>query len=72
MFDRPLGIEWDEEKMIYFLKKRGYLILSRQDPDTYEPIKVATKKDGEVIEEEDNIKEVFKSELQLAILEKLL
>lgn len=73
MVNKPFGIIWKEEKMEKFLKERGYKIISRYSENIDREYKVAIKPDQSCIPETDlgNIKEIFDSEIQDAILEML-
>jgi hypothetical protein len=63
--DRPLGILWNVDKMIEFLKARGYRILDRKDSDGND-YTVAVKPSDNSIPDNgvSNIKEVFDNEIQ--------
>lgn len=68
--NKPFGFMWEEEKMIEFLKERGYKILERKTNDGTK-YKVAGK--SYIPEEEvSNIANVFSSEIQDIILKWLL
>lgn len=63
--DRPLGILWSTDKMIEFLKARGYKLLDRKDSDGNE-YRIAVKPSDSSIPDNgvSNIKEVFDHEIQ--------
>ena len=63
--DKPLGIMWTKDKILEFLKARGYKILDRKDSDGSE-YTIAVKPDSSSIPSEghSNIKEVFDAEIQ--------
>lgn len=63
---RPFGFMWTKDKIVEFLKARGYKILSRKNRDTGEEYDIAVKTESSSIPDsgESNIKEVFDSEMQ--------
>lgn len=68
---KPFGMIWEDDKMMDFLKKRGYSILKRTDDngDTYE---VAIKNGEKTIPDYDNICETFEDEVQDILINWLL
>ena len=63
--NRPLGIFWNADKMIEFLKARGYRVLDRKDSDGNE-YSIAVKPSDSSIPDEgrSNIKDIFDNEIQ--------
>lgn len=61
--DKPLGIMWTADKMMEFLKARGYKLLERKGTGGNEYI-VAVKPSDSSIPDHSNIKEVFDNEIQ--------
>lgn len=74
LMSRPFGMDWPEDKMIKFLKARGYTIVNRFNENTMLEYCIAVPKDSDFIDEpgKSNIKQTFISEMQDIILEKLL
>lgn len=70
MNDKPFGFLWPKDKIVMFLKARGYKILVRKDKDTGEEYEVAVKSDSDSIPNDGhgNMKETFDSEMQDIIL----
>lgn len=64
--DKPFGIIWPNDKILEFLKARGYKILERRNRDTGEEYMIAVHPDSSSIPDEghSNLKEVFNSEMQ--------
>ncbi len=71
--DKPFGIMWPKDKMIEFLKVRGYKLLDRKDKDgdTYE-VAVHPKNSSIPDNGRSNIKEAFDSEMQDIIMKFIL
>lgn len=71
--DKPFGIMWTADKMMEFLKARGYKLIDRKDSsgDNYT---VAVKPSDSSIPDDghSNIKEVFDSEMQDIIMKYVL
>lgn len=61
--DKPLGIMWTVDKMVEFLKARGYKLLERKGTDGNEYM-IAVKPSDSSIPDHSNIKEVFDNEIQ--------
>ena len=63
--DKPLGIMWTKDKIVEFLKARGYKILDRKDSNGNDYV-VAVKPDSSSIPDDgcSNIKEMFDAEIQ--------
>lgn len=68
----PFNIFWPKEKMINFLKERGYKIINKYSEEDGNNIDIAVKLDQSLIPETENIKEVFNSEIQDILLKWLL
>lgn len=66
---KPFGMTWKREKMIEFLKSRGYSIVKRFDLDTDEDFEVAVKSGSEYVPDTRNIVEAFSEEMQNFIIE---
>jgi hypothetical protein len=69
MMPKPFGMTWKREKMIEFLKSRGYSIVKRFDLDTDEEFEVAVKSGSEYVPDTRNIVEAFSEEMQNFIIE---
>lgn len=69
MMPKPFGMTWKREKMIEFLKSRGYSIVKRFDLDTDEDFEVAVKSGSEYVPDTRNIVEAFSEEMQNFIIE---
>lgn len=69
MMPKPFGMIWKREKMIEFLKSRGYSIVKRFDLDTDEDFEVAVKSGSEYVPDTRNIVEAFSEEMQNFIIE---
>lgn len=69
MMPKPFGMTWKREKMIEFLKSRGYSIVKRFDLDTDEEFEVAVKSGSEFVPDTRNIVEAFSEEMQNFIIE---
>lgn len=69
MMQKPFGMTWKREKMIEFLKSRGYSIVKRFDLDTDEDFEVAVKSGSEYVPDTRNIVEAFSEEMQNFIIE---
>jgi hypothetical protein len=69
MMPKPFGMTWKREKMIEFLKSRGYSIVKRFDLDTDEDFEVAVKSGSEFVPDTRNIVEAFSEEMQNFIIE---
>lgn len=69
MMPKPFGMTWKREKMIEFLKSRGYSIVKRFDLDTDEDFEVAVKSGSEFVPDTRNIVETFAEEMQNFIIE---
>lgn len=69
MMPKPFGMTWKREKMIEFLKSRGYSIVKRFDLDTDEDFEVAVKSGSEYVPDTRNIVEAFSEEMQSFIIE---
>lgn len=69
MMPKPFGMTWKREKMIEFLKSRGYSIVKRFDLDTDEDFEVAVKSGSEYVPDTRNIVEAFSEEMQNLIIE---
>ena len=68
--DKPFGIMWPKDKILEFLKARGYKLLDRKNKDTGEEYTIAVKSSSSNIPDEGhgNIKEVFDSEMEDIIM----
>lgn len=71
IMNKPFGMSWPLEKVEWFLKKRGYIIIEREDPEEG-LFKVAVHEGDDYIPMESNLIKTFSSELQDIILNKLL
>lgn len=69
MMPKPFGMTWKRDKMIEFLKSRGYSIVKRFDLDTDEDFEVAVKSGSEYVPDTRNIVEAFSEEMQNFIIE---
>lgn len=69
MMPKPFGMTWKREKMIEFLKSRGYSIVKRFDLDTDDEFEVAVKSGSEYVPDTRNIVEAFSEEMQNFIIE---
>lgn len=69
MMPKPFGMTWKREKMIEFLKSRGYSIVKRFDLDTDEDFEVAVKSGTDFVPDTRNIVETFAEEMQNFIIE---
>ena len=69
MMPKPFGMTWKREKMIEFLKSRGYSIVKRFDLDTDEEFEVAVKSGTDFVPDTRNIVETFAEEMQSFIIE---
>lgn len=69
MMPKPFGMTWKREKMIEFLKSRGYSIVKRFDLDTDEEFEVAVKSGTDFVPDTRNIVETFAEEMQNFIIE---
>lgn len=69
MMPKPFGMTWKRDKMIEFLKSRGYSIVKRFDLDTDEEFEVAVKSGSEYVPDTRNIVETFAEEMQNFIIE---
>lgn len=69
MMPKPFGITWKRDKMIEFLKSRGYSIVKRFDLDTDEEFEVAVKSGTDFVPDTRNIVETFAEEMQNFIIE---
>lgn len=69
MMPKPFGMTWKKDKMIEFLKSRGYSIVKRFDLDTDEEFEVAVKSGSEFVPDTRNIVETFAEEMQNFIIE---
>ena len=75
--DKPFGFIWKRDLMIDWLRKIGYKIIEKPNPDprlSDIPIQVAVHKDNDKMPDlnESNIDEVFCKEVQNTILNWLL
>ena len=68
LMPKPFGMTWPSDKMIEFLKKRGYKIFERWDDDEEEEIHVAVKPNEQKLPGNNNILETFVNEVQDIIL----
>ena len=67
--DKPLGIMWTLDKMLLFLKARGYKLLERKDSSGNEYVIAVNPSDSSIPDTgRSNIKEVFDSEMQEILL----
>lgn len=67
--DKPLGIIWTLDKMLLFLKARGYKLLERKDSSGNEYMVAVNPSDSSIPDTgRSNIKEVFDSEMQEILL----
>ena len=67
--DKPLGIMWTLDKMLLFLKARGYKLLERKDSSGNEYMVAVNPSDSSIPDTgRSNIKEVFDSEMQEILL----
>ena len=63
--DKPLGIMWTVDKMMEFLKARGYKLLERKGTDGNEYFIALKPSDSSIPDSgHSNIKEVFDNEVQ--------
>lgn len=69
MMPKPFGMTWKRDKMIEFLKSRGYSIVKRFDLDTDEGFEVAVKSGTDFVPDTRNIVETFAEEMQSFIIE---
>lgn len=69
MMPKPFGMTWKRDKMIEFLKGRGYSIVKRFDLDTDEEFEVAVKSGTDFVPDTRNIVETFAEEMQSFIIE---
>lgn len=69
MMPKPFGMTWKRDKMIEFLKSRGYSIVKRFDLDTDEEFEVAVKSGTDFVPDTRNIVETFAEEMQNFIIE---
>jgi hypothetical protein len=69
MMPKPFGMTWKRDKMIEFLKSRGYSIVKRFDLDTDEEFEVAVKSGTDFVPDTRNIVETFAEEMQSFIIE---
>ena len=69
MMPKPFGMTWKRDKMIKFLKSRGYSIVKRFDLDTDEEFEVAVKSGTDFVPDTRNIVETFAEEMQDFIIE---
>lgn len=69
MMPKPFGMTWKKDKMIEFLKSRGYSIVKRFDLDTDEEFEVAVKSGTDFVPDTRNIVETFAEEMQSFIIE---
>lgn len=69
MMPKPFGMTWKRDKMIEFLKSRGYSIVKRFDLDTDEEFEVAVKSGTDFVPNTRNIVETFAEEMQNFIIE---
>ena len=71
--NKPFNMNWEEEKVEYFLTKLGYKIISRNNKDG-NPVKFAVKPDNPHIpdDESGNLMSVFNSEVQDILIKYLL
>ncbi len=69
---RPLGLIWDEDIIVDFLKAKGYKILERVDEDG-ETYLVPVKSESKYIPDSRNsLRKVFDREIQVALIKWLL
>lgn len=67
--DKPFGIMWTIDKMLLFLKARGYKLLERKDSSGNEYMVAVNPSDSSIPDTgRSNIKEVFDSEMQEILL----
>ena len=69
---RPLGLIWDEDIIVDFLKEKGYKILERVDEngDTYlVPVKIGSKY---IPDSRNSLRKVFDREIQVTLIKWLL
>lgn len=69
MMPKPFGMTWKRDKMIEFLKSRGYSIVKRFDLDTDEEFEVAVKSGTDFVPDTRNIVKTFAEEMQNFIIE---
>lgn len=69
MMPKPFGMTWKRDKMIEFLKSRGYSIVKRFDLDTDKEFEVAVKSGTDFVPDTRNIVETFAEEMQNFIIE---
>ena len=69
MMPKPFGMTWKRDKMIEFLKSRGYSIVKRFDLYTDEEFEVAVKSGTDFVPDTRNIVETFAEEMQNFIIE---
>ena len=71
--DKPFGIMWTADKMIEFLKARGYKLIERKDSSGNNYTVAVKPSDSSIPDDEhSNIKEVFDSEMQDIIMKYVL
>ena len=68
---KPFGLFWKKEKMVRFLKNRGWKVAERFDDDEKVYYQVAYKAGDRNLPEEDNIIDTFEEEVQDSIIELL-
>lgn len=70
LVSKPFGILWYDENMEEFLKKLGYKIITRKDPETDREYNIAVKPNDPSISDEgySNVRDVFDNEVQKILL----
>lgn len=72
LLPKPFGMLWKSDKIIRFLKGRGYRIISRVDPETDEEYSVAVKPEEQVVPDTDNLSSTFSEEVQELLVDWML